>query len=75
MARKPAARCRVKVDSAGRVLIPVPLGQKFGVQPGETVGITEGRGGQIVQRRNLVPRPRWWLTEEPVSSPKRLSDF
>jgi AbrB family looped-hinge helix DNA binding protein len=48
MARKPAARYRAKIDSAGRVLIPAPLRQKIGVQPGETVSITEGHAGQIV---------------------------
>jgi AbrB family looped-hinge helix DNA binding protein len=48
MARKPAARYRAKVDSVGRVLIPAPLRQKFGVQPGATVSITEGRAGRIV---------------------------
>ncbi len=52
MARKAAARYRAKLDSAGRVLIPAPLREKLGVQPGATVSITEGRSGRIV----LEPR-------------------
>jgi AbrB family looped-hinge helix DNA binding protein len=45
---KTGARYKGKVDSAGRVLIPAPLREKLGVQPGATVSITEGRAGRIV---------------------------
>ncbi len=48
MRRTVGARYRGKVDSAGRILIPAPLREKLGVQPGATVSITEGRAGRIV---------------------------
>jgi AbrB family looped-hinge helix DNA binding protein len=49
-----AARYRAKVDSAGRVLIPAPLREKLGVQPGATLSITEGRSGRIVLESGAV---------------------
>ena len=54
MAHKPGARYKGKVDSAGRVLIPAPLREKLGVQPGATVSITEGRAGRIVLESRLA---------------------
>jgi AbrB family looped-hinge helix DNA binding protein len=48
MRSKAGARYKGKVDSAGRVLIPAPLREKLGLQPGATVSITEGRDGRIV---------------------------
>ncbi|SPE38923.1 hypothetical protein SBA6_970018 [Candidatus Sulfopaludibacter sp. SbA6] len=54
MARKAGARYKSKVDSAGRVLIPAPLREKLGVQPGATVSITEGRGGRIVLESRMA---------------------
>ena len=49
MARKTGARYKRKVDSAGRVLIPAPLREKLGVQPGATMSITEGRGRIVLE--------------------------
>ena len=49
MARKTGARYKGKVDSAGRVLIPAPLREKLGVQPGATMSITEGRGRIVLE--------------------------
>jgi len=54
MARKAGARYKGKVDSAGRVLIPAPLREKLGVQPGATVSITEGRAGRIVLESRMA---------------------
>jgi AbrB family looped-hinge helix DNA binding protein len=54
MAHKMGARYKGKVDSAGRVLIPAPLRQKLGVQPGATVSITEGRAGRIVLESTMA---------------------
>ena len=48
MAHKAGARYKGKVDSAGRVLIPAPLREGLGVQPGAMVSIAEGRAGRIV---------------------------
>jgi AbrB family looped-hinge helix DNA binding protein len=54
MARKAGARYKGKVDSAGRVLIPAPLRERLGVQPGATVSITEGRAGRIVLESTMA---------------------
>src|SRR2546423_15139047 len=54
MERKAGARYKGKVDSAGRVLIPAPLREKLGVQPGATVSITEGRAGRIVLESRMA---------------------
>ena len=54
MARRVGVRYKGKVDSAGRVLIPAPLREKLGVQPGSTVGITVGRCGRIVLEPRMV---------------------
>lgn len=54
MARKAGTRYRGKVDSAGRVLIPAPLREKLGVQPGATVSISEGRAGRIVLESRMA---------------------
>jgi AbrB family looped-hinge helix DNA binding protein len=54
MARKAGARYKGKVDSAGRILIPAPLREKLGVQPGATVSITEGRAGRIVLESRMA---------------------
>jgi AbrB family looped-hinge helix DNA binding protein len=54
MARRAGGRYKGKVDSAGRVLIPAPLRQKLGVQPGATVSITEGRAGRIVLESTMA---------------------
>ena len=54
MARKAAPRYRARLDCAGRVLIPAPLREKLGVQPGATVSITEGRSGRIVLESRLA---------------------
>ena len=54
MARKTGARYKGKVDSAGRVLIPAPLREKLGVQPGATMSITEGRAGRIVLESTMA---------------------
>ncbi len=54
MAHKAGARYRGKVDSAGRILIPAPLREKLGVQPGATVNITEGRAGRIVLESTMA---------------------
>ena len=54
MARKTAARYRARLDSAGRVLIPAPLREKLGVQPGAMVSITQGRSGRIVLESRLA---------------------
>ena len=53
MATKLAESYKAKVDSAGRVLIPAPLREKFGVQPGTTVSITADRAGRIVLKSRL----------------------
>ena len=54
MTRKAGARYTGKVDSAGRVLIPAPLREKLGVQPGATVSFTEGRAGRIVLESRMA---------------------
>ena len=54
MPHKVGARYKGKVDSAGRVLIPAPLREKLGVQPGATVSITEGRAGRIVLESRMA---------------------
>ena len=51
---KTGARYKSKVDSAGRVLIPAPLRQKLGLQPGATVSITEARAGRIVLESRMA---------------------
>ena len=51
---KTGARYKSKVDSAGRVLIPAPLRQKLGLQPGATVSITEARSGRIVLESRMA---------------------
>ena len=56
MVRKVGARYKGKVDSAGRVLIPAPLREKLGVQPGATVSITEGRGRIVLESRMAAVR-------------------
>ena len=54
MAHKAGTRYRGKVDSAGRILIPAPLRERLGVQPGSTVNITEGRAGRIVLESTMA---------------------
>jgi AbrB family looped-hinge helix DNA binding protein len=54
MTHKAGARYKGKIDSAGRVLIPAPLREKLGVQPGATVSITEGRAGRIVLESRMA---------------------
>ena len=54
MGGKAGARYKGKVDNAGRVLIPAPLREKLGVQPGATVSIAEGRGGRIVLESRMA---------------------
>jgi AbrB family looped-hinge helix DNA binding protein len=54
MERRVGARYKGKVDSAGRVLIPAPLREKLGVQPGAIVSITEGRDGRIVVESRMA---------------------
>lgn len=54
MPHKTGARFVGKVDSAGRVLIPAPLRQRLGVQPGAMLSITEGRSGRIVLESRMA---------------------
>lgn len=56
MSRKAAVRYKGKVDSAGRVLIPVELREKMDVKPGATVTITAGRGRIVVEARSAAVR-------------------
>lgn len=45
----------VKVDSAGRLLVPAELREKFGIRPGGMVVLREKEGHlQIVNQRQLM---------------------
>ncbi len=48
MARNSPPRYTVKVDSAGRVVIPAEIRQKAHLQPGATLTITAGPSGRVV---------------------------
>lgn len=54
MARKPAMRYTSKVDSAGRVVIPAGIREKFGVKPGDAVTITATPSGRITVEPRLA---------------------
>ena len=48
MARQSTVRYKAKIDGAGRVLIPVEIRKRLGIEPGVTVTIAEGPSGRIV---------------------------
>src|SRR2546421_455605 len=75
MERKAGARYKGKVDSAGRVLIPAPLREKLGVQPGATVSITESMTKLIRQggEPRLVERLLRALDLEVISWDEELA--
>jgi len=86
MARKSAMRYTSKVDSAGRVVIPAAIRDKFGVKPGDTVTITAAPSGRITVEprlavlkeaqdyfRGLAPERELW-SEELIAERRREAD-
>jgi bifunctional DNA-binding transcriptional regulator/antitoxin component of YhaV-PrlF toxin-antitoxin module len=54
MARSNAHRYKTKIDSAGRVLIPVELRKKLVMRPGAIVTVSADRGGVRVESRRAA---------------------
>jgi len=83
MMARTTMRYTSKVDSAGRVVIPAAIREKFGVKPGDAVTITAAPSGGITVEprlavlkeaqdyfRGLAPESEVW-SEELISERRR----